>query len=357
MTKKLSSKQLRNIILETVEEIRKEKLVTERKQELRKVIKKARLVLEDAVPGDVDPKRFPIKLSDAAASAGPEAELRATGGDDDGVQEEDIVDAQAGSVAVKELKPSQSSMNIEKAVAFAIAAIRGVKPFTGGPGGDLGAIITSDNHIMDGHHRWIATGMVDPSAEVGGFIVDFPARQMIAALNMITVKLGITKGKPGSGGFEQFNEAGIKAVLDKYVREGIWSADGEPATVVEACEKFVDGEKGAAAVAAAAKKMADNVAQLTMSVPDGFPERPDMPVISKGKGHLDLAIDLLKSGQVDLNEPYAEPAAGSSTAAGVTEADEDETVEADETDEMNESTGKNDSLIMERWNKLAGLLK
>ena len=52
--------------------------------------------------------------------------------------------------------------------------------------------------------------------------------------------------------------------------------------------------------------MADNVSQLTLEVPAGFPERPDMPVISKGKGHLNMAIDLLKSGQVDLNEPYAE---------------------------------------------------
>ena len=301
-------------------------------------------MMEDADPKDVDPERFPLKLSDAAASAGDDAELKVTGGDDDGEKTDDVVGADPGEVAVSKLNPSQSSMNIEKAVAFAIAAIRKAEPFPAGPGGDLGAIITSDNHIMDGHHRWIASGMVDPKAKVGGYIVEFPAKQMIAALNMITVKLGITSGKPGSGGFEQFNEKGIKAVLDKYVAEGVWSADGEPQKVVEACEQFT-GASGAAAVEAAAKKMADNVSQLTLEVPAGFPERPDMPVISKGKGHLNMAIDLLKSGQVDLNEPYAE------------DLDDADDKGADDKGEKNESSRNSGDLIVERWNKLAGLLK
>ena len=343
--KKINSKELRKLVLETVSEIEKENKVKRRSVKFQSIVERAKKLVEEADPAKVDSDRFPMTLSAAAASAGEEAELKVTGGDDDGVQEEDIVDASPGEVACKDLKPSQSSMNIEKAVAFAIAAIRKATPFPGGPGGDLGAIITSDNHIMDGHHRWIASGMVDPDAKVGGFIVEFPAQQMIAALNMITVKLGITSGKPGSGGFDQFNEAGIKKVLDKYVAEGVWSADGEPAKVVAACEEFADMPGGGAkAVEAAAKKMADNVSQLTLSVPAGFPERPDMPVISKGKGHLAMAIDLLRSGQVDLNEPYAKPDAATAD-------------EADDKGEKNESVETDADLIVERWNKLAGLLK
>ena len=344
MSKRLNSSSLRKLILETVEEIKAEEKKNSRANQFKAIVEKAQRMMEDADPKAVDPERFPLKLSDAAASAGDDAELKVTGGDGDGEKADDVVGAEPGEVAVSKLNPSQSSMNIEKAVAFAIAAIRKSEPFPEGPGGDLGAIITSDNHIMDGHHRWIASGMVDPKAKVGGFIVEFPAKQMIAALNMITVKLGITSGKPGSGGFEQFNEKGIKAVLDKYVAEGVWSADGEPQKVVEACEQFT-GASGAAAVEAAAKKMADNVSQLTLEVPAGFPERPDMPVISKGKGHLNMAIDLLKSGQVDLNEPYAED---------LGEADDKG---ADDKGEKNESSRNSGDLIVERWNKLAGLLK
>ena len=173
--------------------------------------------------------------------------------------------------------------------------------------------------------------MVDPSASVGGFVVEFPAKQMIAALNMITVKLGITTGKAGSGGFDQFNEAGILPQLQKLVKEGFWGADAEQCQ--QACEEF-SGETGDAAVAAAAKKMGDNVSQLTLSVPSGFPERPDMPVISKKKGHLKQAIDLLRSGAVDLNEPYAGSGA----------------------EKQEESRRQEGDLIMERWKRLAGIL-
>ena len=60
-------------------------------------------------------------------------------------------------------------MNIEKALSMALGMIRDDQA-----GGDLGAFISSDNHIMDGHHRWVATAMVDPSAQIGGYGVDFP---------------------------------------------------------------------------------------------------------------------------------------------------------------------------------------
>jgi hypothetical protein len=342
MSKRLNSSKLRNLVLETLAEVKAEERKNSRSNQLKTIAERARRILEDADPTKVSAERFPLKLSDAAKLAGDQAEVLATGGDDDGEKPDDIVQAKAGTMPVTVLLPSQSSMDIEKAVIFCIAAIRKVKPFKDGPGGDLGAIITSDNHIMDGHHRWIASGMVDPTVDVGGYIVDFPAKQMIAALNMITVNIGITKGKEGSGGFEQFNEAGILAQLEKFAVKAPWSADGEPQKVIEACETFT-GEKGAAAIKAAAKKMGTNVAKLTLSVPKGFPERPDMPVISKSKGHLKLAIDLLKSGQVDLNEPYAKE-----------EAAPKKSEEAEVTEESSKNSGE---LILERWHKLAGLLK
>ena len=141
-----------------------------------------------------------------------------------------------------------------------------------------------------------------------------------------------TKGKEGTGGFDQFDEKGFLEVLKDFASGGAYfikkgskiNWDTLPAEkVLEACETFT-GQKGDAALAAAAKKFGENASTLTLSVPGGFPARNDMPVISPGKGHLDMAIELLRSGQVDLNEPYAE------------------------------SKKSNDQLIVERWNKLAG---
>jgi hypothetical protein len=306
--------------------------------ELRSIIlAEANSIREDASPEKVSPNRFPLELSKAASMAGVVAKNLVTKGDDDGSSTDDSVGASEGSMPVDELKPSQSSMNIEKACQFALCAILKVKPFPSGPGGDLGAIITNDNHIMDGHHRWIATGMVDPSASVGGFIVEFPAKQMIAALNMITVGLGITSGKQGSGGFDQFNEAGILPVIQKLVKKGFWGADAEQCQ--EACNQF-SGLTGDKAVASTAEIMGKNVSQLTLSVPSGFPARPDMPVISKGKGHLSVAINLLRKGKVDLNEPYADISSK----------------EKNKSSEQKESINKKrENLILERWRRLAGI--
>ena len=80
---------------------------------------------------------------------------------------------------------------------------------------------------------------------------------------------------------------------------------------------------------------------MKTDVPGNFPERPDMPVISFKKGHLKQAVALLRGGEVDLNEPYAEP--GAEAAGGDAEKKE-------------ESRYRSDNLIMERWRKLAGIL-
>jgi hypothetical protein len=48
---------------------------------------------------------------------------------------------------------------------MAIAMLR-----SGKIGGDLAAIVSSDNYIMDGHHRWSATILASGTkGKVGGF--------------------------------------------------------------------------------------------------------------------------------------------------------------------------------------------
>jgi hypothetical protein len=307
------------------------------KQTLQKLIKQElrhTALFEDADATKVDFKRFPLKLSVALKSRGPVANRLATGGLDDGASDDDNVPGGfQDNLAVGLLKPSQTSMDINKAVNFAIAALRRVKPFPNGPGGNLNAIVTSDNHIMDGHHRWVATGMIDPAAEVGAEVLEFPARPMIAALNMITVKLRggkpDFKGKEGSGDFSQFNEAGIKAQLQNPAK--IWAAGGDPAALLAALEAWT-GQKGPGAIDVAAKKMASNVAELVTEVPGDFPDRSDMPVLENSQGHVMQAVNLLRSGAVDLNEPYY-------NAGG------------DKQEQKREET------IDESWQRLAGLSK
>ena len=159
--------------------------------------------------------------------------------------------------------------------------------------------------IMDGHHRWVATAMVDPSKEVGGYLVDFPGADLIRLLNAITVgKLGIMQGKEGSGSFDQFKEGPVRQELTRLAKEG--SEFLKPEEVMQALEKFTK-QKGESAIEAAVKKFSDNLSQLTFETPAGAPDRVDMPVIdpSKVKDADKIAMKALQGGEIDWNEPKA----------------------------------------------------
>ena len=290
---------------------------------------------EKADPGKVEDDRFPTNLS----SVDPEFAKRVVNTDP---AEEDSIAVAGGSKPVSDLKPSQSSMNIEKAMAQALAMIMGNMP----TGGDLGAFISNDGHIMDGHHRWVATAMVDPSKEVGGMIVDFPADELIAILNAITVgKFGITQGKPATGGFDQFQENPIRDQLQAFLDGGIGGDFPQPPEYVQqAIEKFT-GVKGEEAVEAAVDKFVDNLSNVKFDTPAGAPARPDMPVIDDDRvsGATDTTVQALTTGEVDVNPPYQ---------ADEEPADE----EAGEKEKVQDSISRNDSVIMERWRRLAGLL-
>jgi len=275
------------------------------------------LLGEKADPGKFDDRRFPLKLS----SVSPEAAkvVTQTGAEKyDRDAEDDVigVDKKPGGIAsVQSLKPSQSSMNIGKAMTFALHMI----DHPAGkmePGGDLGAFISKDGYIMDGHHRWVSTAMVDPSKQVGGFLVDFPGEQLVAILNAMTKgKFGVMDGKPASGGFDQFKEAPIRDQLKAMVDGGIskatvpdtfkgWQAMS-PDEVQGGLEAFT-GKQGEDAVEAAVTKMVNNLSGITMDTPGWAPERPDMPVIDEPD--VPAAVQALSQGEIDVNEPYGQVA-------------------------------------------------
>ena len=245
-----------------------------------------------------DASRFPLKLS---AVNPKKAQVVATSGLKDKKEEDDKIDVTPkpeGVAPVQKLKPSQSSMNIKKALAFAIQMLHPQGKLEAG--GNLGAFITKDNYIMDGHHRWIATAMVDPSLSVGGYEVDFPAPQLVAVLNAMTKgRYGEMSGKPASGGFDQFKPEPIKKQLIQYWKNGVWG-NLKAEDVQDIIQQWTD-KQGEEAIDAAVAKMVNNLSGLTMSVPSWAPERPDMPIVDKE--NVPDAVKALQTGEIDWAEP------------------------------------------------------
>ena len=303
----------------------------------------ASLIFEDADPTKIDPERFPTTLSGAEA-LGAKMQYIVTGGDpkEDNKKDDDVIEAADATFDCDKLKPSQSSMNIDKAVGMAFGFI--VK---NNPGGSLGAFISEDGYIMDGHHRWISTFMVNPSAKIKGYKVNLPGEKLVAVLNAYTAgKLG-HKGKPATGGFEQFkNEAAMKKAIEKVIAEGVKGKDDNDKEVTfttseqaaEAVKKFggdVDGT---------VKKFMENLSGATMTTPDWAPKRPDMPVIEKGD--VKAALDALNNGEIDVNPPYFEDADGGEDKGG-----------KEEKSVQKAGYHRSGTMIVERWQKLAGIIK
>lgn len=259
---------------------------------------------EEADPSKLDPSKFPLPLSKVHPSA---ARTYVKSGEPelDQNREDDTIPVtpKDSILPAKSLKPSQTSMNMKKAMAFVIQMLHPKGKLK--PGGNLGAFVSQDKFIMDGHHRWIATGMIDPTLSLGGYYVEWPGKQLVAVLNTITKgKLGIMKGKPASGGFDQFQESEIRKWLNTYLQEGVW--DNLKAEDVQGAIENWTQQQGDAAVEAAVEKMLGNLGQLTLSAPSWAPEREDMPVIDKDQvsGADAIAVDALKTGKVDVNPPY-----------------------------------------------------
>ena len=259
-----------------------------------------KFVNEKADPGKLDPERFPTKLSSVAQNP-KDAQLDTTKGATDQSREDDTIAVTPNFTApVSQLKPSQSTMKISNAMGMALSMLLGKMPL----GGNLGGFISSDNHIMDGHHRWVATAMVDPTKEVGGYLVDFPGSKLIPILNGITVgRLGITQGKEGSGSFDQFAEEPIRKTLAALMQSGSKFLSAEE---VQAAVKKFTGKEGREGLELATRKFVDNISNLTFEVPAGAPERIDMPVIDnkRVKDADKIAAKALAQGEVDVNPPY-----------------------------------------------------
>tara|TARA_B100000700_G_C15045496_1_gene857733 strand:+ start:2777 stop:3826 length:1050 start_codon:yes stop_codon:yes gene_type:complete len=348
----MNIRQLRKLVLETIQEEkrspRKTRSAKSRSRKLTKILREADEILQEeekeesdaskADPDKLDHDEFPLKLSDVAADSKKAEELVKTGdGDPDSI----VVKADDWSAA--ELKPSQTSMNLGKAIWFALGMENGTMwsdSGDGGPGGKTGAFISDDNFLMDGHHRWIATVMADPSAVIEGFRVMWPAKETIAVLNTVTVGLlGIEKGKPGTGGFDQFKDAPkVLSEIQKFAEgtheiqtsknQQIAGTD-KNTTALEVMESAT-GKEGDEAVKAIAEKYFKNVSDNpnAKDPPSEFPERKDMPVIDDKHAAkygaprttapaVKATMQKLNVGQVDVNE----------------------------------------NRIVKRWNKLAGLLK
>lgn len=120
----------------------------------------------DGMPGGskTDPKDFALAFL--------------TKGLKDGSDGDDSIEVKENEpINVAEMIPTQQNIQLGKSLAFALG---------GGFGGqELGAYVTGGNEILDGHHRWSGTMIVDPGAQIKGHKISAPADDILPALTAL----------------------------------------------------------------------------------------------------------------------------------------------------------------------------
>lgn len=257
---------------------------------MRQTNKKRRLFEDDDIFGKPSTDAIPLSAIDKKAAQF----ANAGGGEKDNDPDDDKVPFSKVSVAAGKLKPSQKEVNPDKAVAFAILALLKKPPMQDGPGGDLQAIISKDNFIMDGHHRWAATFLVDPSATLDATQIDLPGGALVTALNVVTKGLG-RGGNTGTGDIAAFGGKPVEDEIRKAAENGIKGATAEEVT--KALEEW------GGSVDEAVKKMLANAAKMPKSIPSWAPKRVDMPVINAPE--VAAIAKKIAAGSVDIKAPFS----------------------------------------------------
>lgn len=254
-------------------------------------------------------------------------------GEMDKNKNDDKISVSSKTWPAADLKPSQTTMRIDNTVGMAISMLAG-KMDT-----NLGCIVSSDNHIMDGHHRWSAAILVDPETSVSGYGAELPGKELVGVLNVLTKGVfNKKKGNPGKGSLADYTPENVKSALQKALDKGTQYYSSE-----EIKQLF---EKKFGSVEEALEKMSSNVNAMSKEVPEWAPDRVQMPVIDPKE--VPTAAKALDSGKVDVMPPY------SSVVKRAISGSERSAKSKEKTEE---SFGNSGDVILERWHKLAGLIK
>ena len=216
----------------------------------------------------------------------------------DGDLEDDEVPTRRVTLRSVNLKPSQTSMEARDVVGIALEMIRD----GGGQGEDLGALVSSDGSIMDGHHRWAASILARGSqATVTAWQSDLPGYELVRVLNISSKGLlGRTQGNPGPGSLSSLSPIRVLGVLGEFLERGRshpkWGMS--PGVIRE----ILENEFGT--VEEALRVISNRAKLIPKETSPWAPQREDMPVIPR-KSAPEIAR-VLSEGVIDWNAPYAD---------------------------------------------------
>jgi len=215
----------------------------------------------------------------------------------DGDPNDDKVPTKRKMMKSVSLRPSQSTMVISDIVGVALEML-----YLKDNDSDLGALVSSDNYILDGHHRWAASILAwGLQAKVKVWQASLDGQELIKVLNILSKgAFGVSSGNPGKGSIKNVIPSKIKAQVMEFLLNGRTHKHFSPSP--ELVKKILEDNFGS--VEEGVKVLSNRAKLIPTSVPSWAPARNNMPVIKRKNAP--GAAALLSKGVIDWSAPYSD---------------------------------------------------
>lgn len=328
--------------------------------------------------------------------ADPRVRALLAAGKSDGDEADEAATITAAEPTIGGLIPTQIEIELTKSIGYPLAKFDVLKKMISGgvqkigpKGNDM--IVKSGDLIVDGHHRWSSLfSVAGPSGQIAAIDVSLPEKDAASVLAIVqtaiasTLKGPVPKAKAGGMNILGKSEDQIASLITKAYESGEGEAgpiltnkfvsmcmadpsvnehfglqkanivgprrprkeksEGESDQKAESRSfqgmsllekrgsfsgKYGERDRIARARRHIIKFVANNLSQMKQPA-EGSPPRVDMPQLDKAGGGVTGALEKLKAGDVNYKPPYAAES---------------------------HRRGNNDQIVLERWQKLAGLIK
>lgn len=225
------------------------------------------------------------------------------GGFEDGLLKDDkIVIKKNAPFTCRQLNPSQSEVRISDSIELALWMLEGKFEL----GGNLGGIVSGDDFIMDGHHRWSGSWLAGgEETKITATQIMLPKDQLIPVLAAVGDFFHPGKRNPGADSSTPNIFTSPTSAIGDYIRRLV-SEDGITKYMTKAdAIRICEANGGVEKIVELFEERAEGIKKKS-PIGKGLPPRNQMPVIRSGE--VDAVTNALEKGQIDVMSPYTDKA-------------------------------------------------
>lgn len=200
--------------------------------------------------------------------------------------EENDIEGEKVKIRAKKLNPGQTTIYLDQIISRILSNAEFVKDVIKGKYNDRDILISSDNYIIDGHHRWGSVFILNPKCKIKCTKINLPIEKALPILNAILKEYqSRTQDQTGEQKYNLYKLAKeeklpdkLQKIIKKMADEDPWRTGKDKTKMVEDLyEKIFHKDKKKLSPT---EYLAKNIKKIP-SPHSEFTERKEMPQLKK----------------------------------------------------------------------------